>query len=115
MQCYYYFLLKIIYYLQGPEREKVKDFENALAAAEDEMDVEATKTAKAEAAAELAEFDENIPIEEQAEEDISKAEQEVAQLMKQVKIFFVLVKFLDTLFIPSYHHIYILHFYFYNF
>ena len=59
-------------------------FENALAAAEDESDVQATKTAKAEAAAELAEFDENIPIEEGEPEELSKAEQEVATLMKQV-------------------------------
>lgn len=63
-------------------------FECALAAAEDETDVQAAKTAKAEAAAELAEFDENIPIEEgEGGEELSKAEQEVATLMKQVRLF----------------------------
>lgn len=62
-------------------------FESALAAAEDETDVQAAKTAKAEAAAELAEFDENIPIEDgEGGEELSKAEQEVALLMKQVSI-----------------------------
>nr|XP_045582866.1 helicase domino-like isoform X2 [Procambarus clarkii] len=69
------------------EGEKVKmgAFESALAAAEDETDVQAAKTAKAEMAAELAEFDENIPIEEgEGSEELSKAEQEVANLMKQL-------------------------------
>lgn len=63
-------------------------FETALAAAEDETDVQAAKTAKAEMAAELAEFDENIPIEEGegGGEELSKAEQEVAHLMKQVSV-----------------------------
>lgn len=67
---------------------KMGAFETALAAAEDEPDVQAAKTAKAEAAAELAEFDENIPIEEgEAAEEMSKAEQEVAHLMEQVSVF----------------------------
>lgn len=78
------------FFLQGAsgkeETAKMGEFENALAAAEDETDVEAAKTAKAEAAAELAEFDENIPLEEQDGEEVSKAEQEVATLMKQVRI-----------------------------
>ncbi|CAG2067918.1 unnamed protein product, partial [Timema podura] len=38
--------------------------ESALAAAEDDTDVQAARTAKAEAAAELAEFDESIPLED---------------------------------------------------
>ncbi|XP_067010530.2 helicase domino [Anabrus simplex] len=65
--------------------------ESALAAAEDESDVQAAKTAKAEAAADLAEFDENIPLEEgengtavSAEPEISKAELEVENLVKQL-------------------------------
>ncbi|KAG0717331.1 Helicase domino [Chionoecetes opilio] len=72
---------------EAPDGEHVKmgAFETALAAAEDETDVQAAKTAKAEAAAELAEFDENIPIEEgEGGEELSKAEQEVATLMKQL-------------------------------
>ncbi|KAB7496302.1 Helicase domino [Armadillidium nasatum] len=72
--------------LKKNEKENVKVgyLENALAAAEDETDVQAAKTAKAEADAELAEFDENIPLDEQDGEEISKAEQEVALLMKQL-------------------------------
>ncbi|RXG53817.1 Helicase domino [Armadillidium vulgare] len=72
--------------LKKNEKENVKMgyLENALAAAEDETDVQAAKTAKAEADAELAEFDENIPLDEQDGEEISKAEQEVALLMKQL-------------------------------
>jgi len=57
--------------------------ESALAAAEDEPDVAAAKTAKAEAVADLAEFDESIPLEEPVEE-ISKAEQEVNHLIQQL-------------------------------
>ncbi|KAK9731569.1 Helicase conserved C-terminal domain [Popillia japonica] len=61
--------------------------ENALAACEDDQDVQAARTAKAEAVADLAEFDENIPLEEQEKEkepEISKAEQEVENLIKQL-------------------------------
>lgn len=63
-------------------------FASALQAAEDEQDVEAAKTAQAEVDDELAEFDENIPIEEDATmsraPELSKAEQEVENLVKQV-------------------------------
>ena len=38
--------------------------ESALAAAEEDLDVQAAKTAKAEAVADLAEFDENIPLDD---------------------------------------------------
>ncbi len=38
--------------------------ESALAAVEDENDVLAARTVRAEAAAELAEFDENIPLDD---------------------------------------------------
>lgn len=61
--------------------------ESALAAAEDETDVLAARTAKAEAAAELAEFDENIPIDDDSthvETEVSKAEMEVNLLVEQV-------------------------------
>lgn len=73
------------------EKQSLRAFEHALAAAEDEQDVQATKTAKAEVAADLAEFDENIPI---ATEDanaeggnqveLSKADLEMQNLVKQV-------------------------------
>lgn len=86
------------------EREKVLDenasgnddklamgvLENALAACEDDQDVQAARTAKAEAVADLAEFDESIPLEEQEEKrepEISKAEQEVENLIKQVIVY----------------------------
>lgn len=59
--------------------------ESALAAAEDDQDVEAATTAKAEAAEDLSEFDENIPItEDNREAEPSKAEKEVQNLIKQV-------------------------------
>ncbi|XP_059614802.1 helicase domino isoform X2 [Phlebotomus argentipes] len=67
-------------------KQNVGAFETALAAAEDEQDVQAAKTATAEAAADLAEFDENIPLEDIAEktQEVSKADQEVEHLMKQL-------------------------------
>ncbi|KAK7077901.1 hypothetical protein SK128_004066 [Halocaridina rubra] len=74
-------------------------FESALAVAEDETDVQAAKTAKAEAAAELAEFDENLPLDDDREggEELSKAEQEVAMLMKQLTpIELYALKFLES-------------------
>ena len=61
--------------------------ETALAAAEDETDVQAARTAKAEAAADLAEFDETIPLEDGetgGEQEMSKAELEVHNLIQQV-------------------------------
>lgn len=77
------------------DKSAINLYENALAAAEDEQDVEAATTAKAEAAADLAEFDETIPIEENDSNkppEMSKAEQEVENLMKQVSTkLFVLV------------------------
>jgi len=70
------------------EKQSLRAFEHALAAAEDEQDVQATKTAKAEVAADLAEFDENIPIateEANAEGvELSKADLEMQNLVKQV-------------------------------
>ena len=66
--------------------------ESALAAAEDETDVQAARTAKAEAAADLAEFDETIPLEEgeaaggTGEQEMSKAELEVHNLIQQVRV-----------------------------
>ena len=62
----------------------------ALCGAEEDADVQAAKSAKAEQNAELAEFDENIPWDEREaerkreEEEVSKVEMELAQLDKEV-------------------------------
>lgn len=77
---------------QGVEKSTLNAYENALAAAEDEPDVDAAKTAKEEAVADLAEFDENIPLVENEgnldtslpNEEMSKAEQKVNALLEQV-------------------------------
>ncbi|CAG5903406.1 unnamed protein product [Menidia menidia] len=62
----------------------------ALCRAEDEEDIVAASQAKAEQVAELAEFNENIPLDEGGEpeeaEELSKAEQEIAALVEQVGI-----------------------------
>lgn len=71
------------------ERTAIGAFESALAAAEDEQDVQAAKIASAEADADLAEFDESIPIEDTDKPpEISKAEQEVENLVKQVNFLY---------------------------
>ncbi|XP_027842625.2 helicase domino isoform X2 [Aphis gossypii] len=66
------------------DRNAINVFETALAAAEDETDVAAAKTAKEEAVADLAEFDEAIPIVEQNDVKLSKADMEVQALEKQL-------------------------------
>jgi len=66
------------------DRNAINVFETVLAAAEDETDVAAAKTAKEEAVADLAEFDEAIPIDEQNDVKLSKADMEVQALEKQV-------------------------------
>lgn len=73
------------------EKTAICAFESALAAAEDEQDVQATKIASAEAAADLAEFDESIPLDDNENKiiEISKAEQEVENIVKQVNNFFL--------------------------
>ncbi|XP_048027660.1 helicase SRCAP isoform X1 [Megalobrama amblycephala] len=63
--------------------------EQALCRAEDEEDIVAASQAKAEQVAELAEFNENIPLDDgdsrdQEEEELSKAEQEIAALVEQL-------------------------------
>ena len=76
---------------EAPAAVRAHVLENALAAAEDETDVVAARHAMAEAAADLAEFDENIPLNEEAntsrttEEEPSKVEQEINKLMNQVR------------------------------
>lgn len=63
-------------------------FLQALCRAEDEEDIVAASQAKAEQVAELAEFNENIPLDDGGEqeevEELSKAEQEIAALVEQV-------------------------------
>ena len=73
--------------------------ESALAAAEDETDVAAARIVRAEAAAEMAEFDESAPIacgedgeNNVVDSEINKAEAELQQLEEQVclnKFFYV--------------------------
>ena len=59
-------------------------FEQALGTVEEDTDVAAAKTARAEAAAEYAEFDENIPIDTDREEEKSPEEEQIDQLIGQV-------------------------------
>ncbi|XP_055613145.1 helicase domino isoform X2 [Uranotaenia lowii] len=69
-------------------RSAINVFESALAAAEDDQDVQAAKCAKAEASADLEEFDENIPLDQDQQKDRppekSKAEKELENLVKQL-------------------------------
>ncbi|KAF7238749.1 Helicase domino, partial [Varanus komodoensis] len=64
--------------------------EQALCKAEDPEDIRAATQAKAEQVAELAEFNENIPLDaeerpsREEEEELSKAEQEIASLVEQL-------------------------------
>lgn len=65
--------------------------ESALAAAEDETDVAAARIVRAEAAAEMAEFDETAPLATEDGEtnvvdaEVNKAEVELQQLEEQVR------------------------------
>ena len=59
----------------------------ALHAVEDESDVAAAKTAMAEASAEFAEFDENIPIDVDRNEEKSPEEEELERIVCQVSVF----------------------------
>lgn len=75
----------------GDEKTAIGALESALAAAEDEQDVEATKIASAEVAADLAEFDESIPIEEGETTkvvEVSKVEQEVDNHVSSMIFFY---------------------------
>lgn len=73
--------------------------ENALAAAEDETDVVAARHAMAEVAADLAEFDENIPLNDDLNnssaaldaQETSKVQLEINKLMQQVSQISVLI------------------------
>ncbi|XP_052714541.1 helicase domino-like isoform X2 [Crassostrea angulata] len=71
------------------EKNIMAQFEKVLAKAEDETDAQATDLVKAEQKAELAEFDEDIPWDEREaelkkEEELSKVEQEIAMLDKEL-------------------------------
>lgn len=66
------------------EKSIVGAFESALAQAEDDQDVQAATTAKAEMAEDLAEFDENIPITEERDSEQTKQEREIQMLVDQV-------------------------------
>lgn len=81
------------------EKVAMGALESALAAAEEDLDVLAAKTAKAEAVADLAEFDENIPLDDADREDtqISKAEQEVQNLISQVIFYYYYCLFIYSL------------------
>jgi E1A-binding protein p400 len=71
--------------LQAKDKAAVSNLENVLAAAEDETDVVAARTARAEVAADLEEFDENINIEEKPEAlTLSKAEQDIQMMVEKV-------------------------------
>uniref|UniRef100_A0A224YXM9 E1A-binding protein p400 n=1 Tax=Rhipicephalus zambeziensis TaxID=60191 RepID=A0A224YXM9_9ACAR len=70
---------------ERPEKFSSVEFEKALGMAEEELDVQAAHTARAEAAAELAEFDESIPLDtDSRDEDKSQAEEELDKLMDQL-------------------------------
>ncbi|XP_059482189.1 helicase domino isoform X2 [Neocloeon triangulifer] len=67
------------------DRVAVCNLENVLAAAEDETDVIAARTARAEVAADLEEFDENLVVEENREaETLSKAEQDIQYMVEKL-------------------------------
>ncbi|KAL1445170.1 hypothetical protein MTO96_029321 [Rhipicephalus appendiculatus] len=71
--------------LFGTDFDMAVEFEKALGMAEEELDVQAAHTARAEAAAELAEFDESIPLDtDSRDEDKSQAEEELDKLMDQL-------------------------------
>lgn len=85
----------------GDEKVAIGALENALATCEDDQDVQAAKIAKAEAVADLAEFDENIPLaadEQEKEPEISKAEMEINSVIEKVSnymLYLVTVYFVE--------------------
>lgn len=78
------------------EKQTIGAFESALAQAEDDQDVEAAKVVCQEAAEDLAEFDENIPIpNDENEPEMTRQEREVKNLVEQVRNFLFFAKFLQ--------------------
>lgn len=72
------------------DKQTIGAFESALAAAEDDQDVEAAKVVREEAAEDLAEFDENIPIpNDENEPEMTRQEREVKNLIDQVRNYFL--------------------------
>ncbi|XP_029462674.1 LOW QUALITY PROTEIN: helicase SRCAP [Rhinatrema bivittatum] len=75
---------------EGASSKQTQILEQALCKAEDEEDIQAATQAKAEQVAELAEFNENIPLDaedglgREEEEEMSRAEQEIAALVEQL-------------------------------
>ncbi|XP_062859167.1 helicase SRCAP isoform X2 [Trichomycterus rosablanca] len=74
---------------ESVNKQQTNILEQALCRAEDEEDIVAASQAKAEQVAELAEFNENIPLDDgesrdPEEEELSKAEQEIAALVEQL-------------------------------
>ncbi|XP_066144904.1 helicase domino isoform X1 [Euwallacea fornicatus] len=71
---------------QSEDKGAAGALENALAACEDDQDVQAAKIAKAEAVADLAEFDENIPLDQEPEKEpeVSKAEMEINNIIEKL-------------------------------
>lgn len=73
------------------EKSAVGALESALAAAEDDLDVEAAKVVRQEAADDLAEFDENIPIAaDENEPEMTRQEREVKNLVDQVSLILII-------------------------
>ncbi len=78
----------------APNKAALGILESALAAAEDETDVAAARIVRAEAAAEMAEFDESAPLaaedgENIVDAEINKAEVELRQLEEPVSRYFL--------------------------
>lgn len=83
-----------------PNKAALGILESALAAAEDETDVAAARIVRAEAAAEMAEFDESAPIvsgedgeNNVVDAEINKAEVELQQIEEQVGNIFTTLPF----------------------
>lgn len=78
---------RLVKSFEGKEVDKraIATLESALAATEDDQDVQAAKTATAEIAGDLDEFDENIPIvEEHQDTELTKKEKEFQLIIEQV-------------------------------
>ncbi|XP_058805344.1 helicase domino isoform X2 [Phymastichus coffea] len=71
---------------QTEDKTALGALESAIAEVEEDQDVQAAKSARAEAVADLAEFDENIPVDEfdNDNSELSKAEMEVQSLVSQL-------------------------------
>lgn len=74
--------------IENNDKSVISAFESACAAAEDDQDVEAAKVVRQEAAEDLAEFDENIPITDENEPEMTRQEREVKNLVEQVSVIF---------------------------